>query len=244
MPTWANLFHYGGLLVNAAFLLVTSAMFVGQPGKGEPVAPPAGKPAPAPLVTSSCGPDCGNASCCGQARLRDRLGGLFNRGCQDSCKPRCFDGHRLHNNCNTGCKPKIWNWNRGCGHQNRAPATCNDPCNRGGMQLLGKLQHCFQRKNACCDGGCSTVGVTPAPVRPGEPIPPPAKKMPVEAPKRTGDVNISNPAPAAIAPGAIPQVPSVPNVEVAPAPTPAPAVVVPPPAVPAPRVESENRAPF
>jgi hypothetical protein len=243
----------GGILVNAAFLLVTSALIVGQGGKGEPVPPPAaGKPAPA--VAAACAPECCDSG--SGHRFRDRLGGLFNRGCNDQCRAKCFDGHRLaafRKSCDNACKPKIWNWKRDCCVQNRAPATCNDPCNRRGLGILEKLRHSFHRRDNCCDGGCSTAGV--APIRAGEKIEAP-KKMPAEAPKgaapRPNDININN-APPTIAPGTIPLVPSVPSVEVTPAPnTPAapttttnPTVPPVPPVPPPAREGSDSsRAPF
>lgn len=206
--------------MNAAFLLVTSAMVVGQAGgdkKVEAVQPPA-KVAPAPVV-SGCGHDpCG---CDGFGhRLRDRLRGLFNRDCCDSCQPSCaparapiFQGH-AHNHC--------------------APATCNDPCGRTGFNILERLRGGFHRHDSCCDGGCSS----PAAPAKTEKIADPPKKMPdPKAAPKAGDkkpqeVRIDTPV-TPIVPNAIP---TVPTVEVTPLPIPAP--------TPAPRIEGDRRDPF
>lgn len=216
--------------MNAAFLLVTSTLLVGQGGdkKVEAV------PAPAKSATGSsaaCGHGCHDGFGLG---LRDKLRSLFQHDNCNNCKPSIHDRLRtlFHSNCNTGCKPKIWNWQPHCLHQNRAPATCNDPCNHGGLNFLEKLRSAFHRGDRCCAGG--TAG--PAKIDSAPP-----KQMPKEAPK--GARIETAPAPAAIVPNAIPSVPSVPNVpsvEVAPAPV--PMLPIAPPAPP--RVDDERRDPF
>src|SRR5450755_3040752 len=93
MPNLGQIFtHNGGILVNAAFLLVTSAMLVGQPGGGDKKpAPPPPAVAPAPVVSTGCGAGgCGGCQdACGcdsfGHKLRDRLRGLFNRNSCDTC---------------------------------------------------------------------------------------------------------------------------------------------------------------
>jgi len=208
--------------VNAAFLLVTGAMLVGQGGdkKTTPVPPPA-----APAV-ASCGHDpCG---CEGWGhRLRERLGGLFNRNNCDACKPTTCCAHKPAPapTCDTGCRTKLLNWQPHC-HAPKACApanTCTDPCGHASFNLLSKLRDRFHR-NDCCDGGC---GTTAAPVKSGEKIDAP-KKMP-DAPKKTNtEVRIeSQPAPIAIQP-----IPTPSAVEITPVP------------VPVPRVEGDRRDPF
>lgn len=188
--------------MNAAFLLVTSALLVGQAGDKKPVPPP---PAvSAPVVAPSCGPTCGDCGGCETThKLRDRLRGMFSKcdSC-DACKPTC---HEHKHAC--------------------APVKTCDACER--PSFLSKLKERFHRKDACCDGGCTTCGAAPvAPPIKGEPVPPPGKKMP-EAPKgKAVDIRIEN----APAPNTISVAPAAPVVEV--------------PTVPVPRVEGERRDPF
>lgn len=220
--------------MNAAFLLVTGAMLVGQGGDKKPA------PAPAPaVVTSSC---CNTDPCGCESwghRLRNKMGGLFHRDNCDSCQPAtCNSGHGLFNRgCDTGCnnnnccQPKFW---KAPCHDNKACAptcapTCNDSCGGHSFNLLSKLRDRFHR-NDCCDGGCAST-VAPAPVK-GEKIEPPAKKLPVKPPepkKPAEEVRID---PAPIAPGTISPLPTPPAVEITPVP------------VPVPRVEGDRRDPF
>lgn len=223
--------------MNAAFLLVTGAMLVGQPGDKKPA------PAPAtPVVAASCGNDCGCDSF--GHRFRDRLKGLFNRGgCCDSCQPACCDHkHRreplFHSRCEEACKPRLWTWEPRCReatcHQHCAKPACHDDCGRGGFNLLERLRAGFHRRDACCDTGCATTTTT-APAKGGEKIDAP-KKMPGGDKKPAGDkkpqeVRIES-APTTIAPSTL-QVSPAPAIEIAP-----------PPAVPAPRLEGVRRDPF
>jgi hypothetical protein len=235
--------------VNAAFLLVTSAMLVGQAGDKKPVTPP---PAMAP-VASSCGSSC---ECEGFGhRFRDRLRGFFNRDTCDSCQPACHTHTHtplFRSSCESACRPKIWTWERPC-HEACAPAChththacasgCSDPCERS---LLARLRERLQR-DRCCDSGCAsggcasggcagtTVGTSPVPVM-KEKVDPPAKKLPVEGPKEkekakkvVGEEVRVEPAPV---PFAVPVSPTAPSVEIIPVPTPAP------------RVEGARRDPF
>lgn len=216
--------------MNAAFLLVTGAMLVGQGDKKAPLPPPAA----APVVASTCCEDPCGCEKFGH-RLRNRLGGLFNRNNCDSCQPTsCHDHHHRTPLFNRGggdncCKPKFWNWQPGCrekhcGHAN----TCTDSCGHGSFKLLSNLRGRFSR-NDCCDGGCGTVTTTTPPVKAGEKIDPP-KKMPETPKKTTTEVRIETPAVPIVAPNAIQPLPTPPAVEVTP--------------VPVPRVEGDRRDPF
>jgi hypothetical protein len=225
--------------VNAAFLLVTSALLVGQPAAGDkkPVAPLIVAPAP---VASSCGQDpCG---CEGYGhRLRDKLRGLFNRNSCDSCQPTTCQTHHVHapickSSCEETCKPK---WFAHHTHASCAPATCNDSCERGGLNLLAKLRERFHRGDACCDGGCASggcasggcSGTTFVPAKTGEKIDTAPKKMPIDPPKdkKPQEVRIETQS-APFAPNVIQVTPTVPSVEITP--------------VPSPRVEGDRRDPF
>ena len=226
-------------LVNAAFLLVTSALLVGQPGAGEKVPGPGGgdKKGPPPVVVtqpSAGGACCGNSDPCGcegyGQRLRHRLRGLFNRnnGCCNS-QPSC---------CNT-VQSSCCNNNNGffaqrshCCHHSAPASSCCDSCDRGGFNLLGKLRERFHRHDSCCDGGCNTgccgSGGAVAPGKGGEKIDAP-KQMPNPGKdKKPGEVRIENHQ--TFTPNVIQVTPTVPNVEVTP--------------VPAPRGEGTPRDPF
>ena len=237
--------------MNAAFLLVTSAMLVGQGGGAGDK-----KPAPAPAA-SSCGSSC---DCDSGHRLRDRLRGFFNRDCNDSCAPAACAPAACHTHshaplfrsrCEDACKPKCWTWERPCrepkacapacapacpapkacghachSHKACAPATC-DSCERS---ILTRLRERLQR-DRCCDSGCGTT--TAAPVKGAEKVDVPAKKLPVDpgkGKKPAEEVRIETQP----VPFAVPVSPSVPSVEIVPVPAPAPA----------PRVEDVRRDPF
>ena len=223
--------------MNAAFLLVTTALLVGQGGDKKPAPPPA---APA-AVASSCGQD--NCGCDGFGhRLRDKLRGLFNRNSCDSCQPttcqtsHCAPTPIFKSSCEDACKPK---WHIQHTHTSCAPATCTDSCAGGGLNILGKLRDRFKRGDACCDGGCASTsastcssGVT-IPAKMGEKIDTAPKKMPVDPKadpkKKPQEVRIETQS-APFAPNVIQVTPSVPSVEITP--------------VPAPRVEGDRRDPF
>ncbi len=212
--------------MNAAFLLVTGAMLVGQGGDKKPAAPPA-----APAVAASCGHNCG---CDGFGhRLRDKLRGLFCRDNCDSCPKTTACAHEkhartplFHARCEQACKPKLWKWEPACREPKHCASTkCQDSCNH--TSLLDRLRGAFHR-DRCCDSACSTA----TPAKAGEKIEGP-KKMPDgpkggDKKKPAEEVRIV-PEPATIAPNAIPAVPSV---EIVPAP------------VPAPRVGGDRRDPF
>ncbi len=224
---------FGGFLVNAAFLLVTSALIVGQPAAEKKPAPP---PAPA-VAASSCGHDC---DCDGFGhKLRHKFRGLFNRDSCDSCPTTACPTTTCHSACHTprertplfrsscadACKPK-WTWEPRC-HEHKAhcaPApTCSDPCER--VSFLSKLRERFKRGD-CCDSGCASAVPAKAP----EKIDTAPKKMPdtKDKGKKTEEVRIDTPAP--FAPNTIRVTPTVPSVEIVP--------------VPAPRVEGDRRDPF
>jgi len=214
--------------VNAAFLLVTSAMLVGQAGDaGGDKKPP---PSP-PAVASSCGHDC---DCDGYGhRLRDRLRGMFSRDCCDACQPTTCPTHHVHTPsynscCDDACKTRFWNWQPRCReHQCHAqhacaPAACEDSCQHG---ILSRLRDRFQRGDRCCDSGCSTV----APAKSGEKIDTTPKKMPADPGKDKKPQEVRNEKQPV--PFAVPMNPAVPSVEVTPSP-------------PAPRIEGGRRDPF
>jgi len=230
--------------VNAAFLLVTSAMLVGQAGGDKKPAPAAPAPAPAPVVSTGCGPSCGSCQdACGcdsfGHKLREKLKGLFARKC-DTCKP----AHTpiFHKSCDTcdSC-PKVWTWQKRC-HEpactSCAPKTCDtctSSCGCGSHAFLERLREGFRRKG-CCEtcSTCSTCGSAP-------PVTAPPAKMPekIEPPKKMPDPKAApdkKPAQVRIdAPAAIPAIPTTPTVEVAPSPA---------STVPVPRVEGDRRDPF
>jgi hypothetical protein len=238
--------------VNAAFLLVTSALMVGQAGKPAPTPPPA---APAPVVASSCGSNCGSTcgqdacGCEGGHRLRDRLRGWFKRdrcdSCNtcDTCKPTCHEHKPVCHEPKPVChvaKPacdecrSAWLHREHACRTHCAPAPKCDTCDScGRANLLGRLRERFRHCDSGCDTGCGTAcasgcggAVTGAPPK-TEKIEAP-KKMPEAPPKKTAEVRIETPAP--FAPNAIRVSPAAPSVEVAP--------------VPAPRVEGDRRDPF
>jgi hypothetical protein len=224
-----------GNLVNAAFLLVTSAMLVGQAAtdKAPPKAPPTAAPV-APAVTSGCGQSCGQDPCGCEGfghRLRDKLRGLFSRNSCDTCQTASCGscGSHVHtpffkSSCDECARPKFFA-SHAC--NSCAPATC-DSCDRGGF--LAKLRERFHRNDSCCDGGCSSgCSGSPVPVvtpKTGEKIETGPKKLPTDTPKEkikdkkpADEVRIETQS-APFAPNAIQVTPTVPNVEVVPVPTP------------------------
>lgn len=244
--------------MNAAFLLVTGAMLVGQGGDKKTATPPPAQPAPAPVATS-----CGTTDPCGCEgfghRLRERLGGLFHRNNCDSCQPTTCNDHThrplFNRGCDDGCKPKFWNFQHGCRDNSCATPTCTDSCGGHSFNLLSNLRHRFGRNDCGCDGGCASTTAAPAvttpPAKGGEKIDPPAKKLPTE-PKKVPEKKVNEevriepqavrvtpvapvaPAPpiAPIAPSAVQPLPAPPTVDITPVP------------VPVPRVEGDRRDPF
>lgn len=219
--------------MNAAFLLVSTALMVGQPAAEKKPAPPPATPA---VAAASCGNDC---DCHGFGhRLRGKFRGLFNRG--DCCEPcpapaaacpkttchtHCDRQPWFRSRCEEACKPRFWNWEPRCRehhcHKTCAPApTCHDPCERAGF--LSRLRDRFQR-GGCCDSGCAS-----APAKAPEKIDAPKKMPDVKKTGTTEEVRIQTPA----TPNVIRVTPVAPTVDFAPAP------------VPAPRVQSERRDPF
>jgi len=211
--------YFGGLLVNAAFLLVTSALVVGQAGGGAADKKPDPKPAAA---ASSCGHDCG----CFGHRLRDRLSSVFSRQCNDACKTTACPSHHVHtpifrSSCDNSCgRTRLFNWQPLCReHKACAPAKC-DPCER--PSLLSRLRERFQRDRCCTS--------TASPAKATEKVDQP-KKLPKDKEKGKEEVRIeTNSAP--VAPAAIEVNPQVPAVDITPVPAPAP------------RVTGERRDPF
>lgn len=228
--------------MNAAFLLVTGAMLVGQAGEKK-VTPPPAQPTPAPAATSSA---CCNSDPCGCEgfghRLRHQLGGLFHRNNCNSCQPTTCQptttcdsgGHHRGGFFNRGCddcgRGKLFSGGHHNNNNNCAP-TCTDSCGHGGFNLLSNLRHRFSRNDCGCDGGCSST-TAPPPAKAGEKIDAPKKMPEPPMPKKTStEVRFeSTPTPIA-APATIQPLPTPPAVEVT-------------PVVPVPRVEGDRRDPF
>jgi hypothetical protein len=165
----------GGSIVNAAFLLVTSAWLAGQaapPPPAQPAPPYAhAHPAPAAPAASSACCDTGCDSCC-EGGLLARLRGWFRR--HDDCCDTC-DTHKP--------APPPAPSHHDCGG-------CQDECGCG-QGLLARLRGWFRRDD-CCDGcatDCSGTAAAPAahaPPRPPEPIKAPkSTEPPKEMPKGT-----------------------------------------------------------
>ncbi|MBI1830323.1 MAG: hypothetical protein HYR84_02595, partial [Planctomycetes bacterium] len=162
--------------MNAAFLLVTSALVVGQ---GTAVdKKPADKPAAAAPAAASCGHNCG---CDGFGhRLRDRLRSAFSRDCNDACKPTACPTHHVHtpifrSSCDDCGRTRLFNWQPACREPKAcAPAKCHDPCDR--PNLLSRLRDRFQRGDRCCTS-------TAAPAKKTEKIETTPKKLPTDKDK-------------------------------------------------------------
>jgi hypothetical protein len=184
------------------------------------------------------------------------MGGLFNRNNCDSCQPttcqttQARTSHFHNNSCNS-CQAKIWNWQSNSQACNScAPATCGDSCGHAHNGIFHRLRGSFGGGSSCCDGGCNSGGCNSSygsgtmtnpgvpPVKSSEPIVTPPKKLPVEkAPekvpppvnpeKKVGSVSIGAPI-TPTTPNTISVAPSIPSVELA----------------PAPRIEGDRRDPF
>ena len=235
LPSWAQVNLYGGILVNAALLLVSSAWMAGQtPDVIIPV-----------NHATSCGTNCGSSCCDSGPRWRDRLRGLFHRDrCQDDCaqpcpqprcqpcpqprcqpcpQPRCQPAcpqPRCHVVCQPQCRPQP-----ACGHRcrsscddhGRAHSSCGDDCGRG--RLFERIRNAFHRDRGCC-GDCGPACVsehTPGHA-PAEPLREQPKKMPSkDVKKATTQGQIVNPP----AQTAVPALQSAPTI----APTLAPRII-------------------
>lgn len=182
--------------MNTAFLLVTSALMVGQPAAKPATLPPA---APAPIVASSCGPTCGQDACGCEGfghRLREKLRGLFSRDCCDTCKPTACTAPACHCGCpkwTLNFKPA---WRTSC-----APApTCRGGCDFGGGNFMDRLHERFHRADPCCCGGCEAVAPSPAPAKTEAPKRMPeasdgGAKKPQQVPIRTPQAMLGAPIP-------------------------------------------------
>jgi hypothetical protein len=162
-------------LVNAAFLLVTTALMTGQPPAKIAPAPAHGPHAT--VAPAACGPSCCDDNCCRErfgARLRERLRGLFSR--DDCCETACHAAPVCHP-APVCCDDHHGRRDRCRKHFRRHDRCEDDCCDNGG--LLSRLRGLFRRNNDCCDTSCcGSVGGPGHPVpRVGEPIPAP-KKMP------------------------------------------------------------------
>src|SRR5262245_46732559 len=151
---------YGGILVNAALLMLASAWTTGQPAPAGP-APAA---APAPIVTGSCN-SCGD--CCDNHRgcWRERFHQWCHRNdcCQQSCQQTCHAPScrpTCHQTCQPACRPV-------CCQQPACrpcpppcpPVTCCKPvCQQTCCQPTCN-NHCRQRCHTTCrscNHGCNS----------------------------------------------------------------------------------------
>jgi hypothetical protein len=168
--------------VNAAFLLVTTALLAGADGQ-----PPA-KPAPAPAAVASGGCNscnsCNDCNDCGGHKWRDKMRGWFHRDCDEcntcgGCEHKaCGCEHHAHHApkaCDT-CAPKACNT---CN-------TCGDACNDcGGHKWRDKMRGWFHRGcddcntcSDCCGGAPAHGGQAPEPLKKAPTPSEPPKQMP------------------------------------------------------------------
>ena len=162
--------------MNAAFLLLSSALV---PGAGPQAAPPVVPPlaavvAPAPHAAPCCAVAAPSSDACARRGLFAHL----NLG-----------GHRRDCGCGDRCAHNVF-------HGFTTAAPCNSCCDSGGIErqgwgsgpgLLSRLRAKFGHKE-CCDAApacCATpsCAVPPIPVAPPPVTPPPAtpEKMPAPA---------------------------------------------------------------
>jgi hypothetical protein len=192
---WPKIFPYGGTIVNAAFLLVTTAWLAGAD------APPPAKPVPPPA-----------ADCCGAGNACDECPGFFERlrgrfHHNECCEQnQCCQPAPKCETCNEGCR-QSWRERFGglfhrneCGCCEAAPKcesqpACNECCGSGWGERLRGLFHrhgCDECGNDCCGGnGAAPPGRAPESI-PAPKAPP--QKMP-EAPSKTAQ-NLAPQAPA------------------------------------------------
>jgi hypothetical protein len=156
---------YGGILVNAAILLVSSAWMAGQTPD---VIIPVQHAQPAACGNNCCNDSCHQGIC---AKLRERCRGLFQRDHCDSCsQPRCQTFHhceRQHCERQHCERP----------HHERCCQSHNACDSCGHTSLLERIRNAFHR-DRCCDNGCcnSTSGSAPG----AEPLKDQPKKMPTK----------------------------------------------------------------
>src|SRR5262245_21729813 len=188
--------HYGlcqrdpeeELLVNAAYLLLTSAWMAGA----DPA--PAAPAAAAPVVSTgsccggcstSCGNDCCRPSLFDRLRSWGRRNNCCDSGCNrcNTCNTGCHTHHHascctpaptccapVQSCCDNGCRSRFsFNWGRnnccdnGCGHHHKCHDSCNT-CNSCGhndccrTSLFDRLRSSWGHRNNCCDSGCGGCG--------------------------------------------------------------------------------------
>jgi len=193
-------------LVNAAFLLVTTAWLAGadQPAPSAATVDP-------PAATASCCGDCGSG--CGHGFL-EKFRGLFHHDCCESsckptcaheckptcvkeCKPKCVQECKpkcvkeckpvCEKSCCDSCRPRLLERLRGLFHKDCCDSGCKgscgsscDTCRRG---LFSRLRDWFHSRhcceNACCDSACDGTTVTPG----GTIVPGPGRAEPLAPPK-------------------------------------------------------------
>jgi hypothetical protein len=139
---------YGGSIVNAAFLLISTAWFAGADAAHAPTPAPVVAEAPGGCGGGGCGDSCCNSCCntCCECRCRQyrcftiRIPMLFNR----CCSPCCDCG------CNTGC-------DSGCGGCGGCCTTCCECRCRQYRCLTIRIPQLFNR-GCCCTPCCDTCG--------------------------------------------------------------------------------------
>jgi hypothetical protein len=171
-------------LVNAAFLLVTTAWFAGADPAPATHAAPAGSVASAPVAGgcyggATCNDGCGCCDCCCKPSLLQRLRArkcCNSCDCCNTCATPC---------CNTNCCDNV------SGH---CGSCCDCCCKPSLLQRLRARKCCC---DSCCDGcgynGCGSsvggAGAPPATMPSAEPI----KVLPKDAtPKKSGTVQSHN----------------------------------------------------
>jgi|GEM_PF-3557960 hypothetical protein len=170
-------------LVNAAFLLVTTAWFAGaDPAPATSAAHP-GAVASAPVAGGCCGgaactDNCGCCDCCCKPSLWQRLRA---RRCCNCCE--CCDTCATTNCCTSSCGSHV---SCDCG-------SCCEPCccKPSFLQRLRARRCCCDSCcDSCCGNGCGSGAAAPPAAMPSaEPI----KVLPKETtPKKSGAVQSHN----------------------------------------------------
>jgi hypothetical protein len=222
-------------LVNAAFLLVTTAWFAGaDPAPAATAAPAA--PLAAGVASTPLGGVGVGSGCCGGAGYG---GAGYGGCCEQCCRMGFLARHRAKKCCNTGCECGNTGcgcgggygggyaggcggggyaggcgggYAGGCGGGANVAGGCCEPVCCCKPSLCQRLKARLHRNNCCCDngndgccgggygaygagvgsvggvGGVGGFGAPPAVMPNAEPI----KKLPSEAPKKSGTVQSPN----------------------------------------------------
>ncbi len=177
-------------LVNAAFLLVTTAWFAADAAPAKPAPVVSSAPVASASVSGCCGStsSCGcESDCCCKPSLMQRLKARFQRDkcCEcNSCGSSCGT-----TSCSSGCASSSScraSSSSCCG--STTTASCCDSCNSCCKPSLMDRLRARMNRNKCCESSCcdSGCGATPSATMPkaAEPIPAPkdpGKKMPNKA---------------------------------------------------------------